>query len=310
MPWWGISLVGVWFADFMMHVPAWVRLLLAVVLTTGISVTAVILLRPQILRLNAEPPEDDAAGVGARAAAEGEGVGGGAEEALEGEQPADDQQGNDFGVSRLAGDATRIVATAFVFLLAFSLGQFWGNVQDARSATEAEQAAHTRAMAILDTYPQSPEREELAAALDRYARAVVEQEVPLLRDGNSAQTYHVHGETSADVSSAALAAEVAGYSQTPQWASLSTAIADLTSNGTSRIDAAPQPYVPTMVAIIALLGLTNLALTAAFQPARRGPNIFLIGVMSVITALLLFMLMEASNPFLGATGLRLSDFGG
>lgn len=115
---------------------------------------------------------------------------------------------------------------------------------------------------------------------------------------------------SADVSSAALAADVAGYSQTPQWTSLSNALADLTSNGTERIDAAPQPYVPTMVGIIALLGITNLALVAAFQPARKGPNIFLIGVMSVITALLLFVLIEASNPFLGATGQLLSNFGG
>lgn len=316
-----------WFADFMMHVPAWARLLLAVALTAGSSLTAVVLLRSRILELNAEPERGPATASdertsgerasGERASGERTGEGahepGGPDERAAGaghDVKSGDDAGRQYGVGKLAGDAARIVGTAFVFLLAFSLGQFWGNVTDARSAVEAEQSAYTRAVAILSTYPETPERARLRAALDAYALGVREQEAPLLRRGNSEQTYREHARTSADVSSAALAAEVAGYGSTPQWAPLSAALTDLASNGTDRIDAAPQPYVPGLVVVIGLLGITNLALTVAFQPARRGPNLFLVGLMSVITALLLFVLLEASNPFLGAIGLRLSNFGG
>lgn len=110
-----------WFADFMLQVPGWARLLVAVLVTAGVSLTAVVVLRPRILQLNAGPEE--------RSAADGSDI------------EAAELREKDLGVSYLAGDATRIVGTAFVFLLAFSLGQFWGNVKDARSAIEAEQGA-------------------------------------------------------------------------------------------------------------------------------------------------------------------------
>ena len=57
--------------------------------------------------------------------------------------------------------------------------------------------------------------------------------------------------------------------------------------------------MPGVLWVIAILGLANLVMTAAFQAARLGPNLLLIGAMAGITALLMFLLVEASNPFIG-----------
>ena len=74
---------------------------------------------------------------------------------------------------------------------------------------------------------------------------------------------------------------------------------DMIDQGTLRIEGAPSQTTPGVLSLIFILGIANLSLAAAFQPAGLGTNLFLMGVMAAITGLLLYMIVETSNPFWG-----------
>ena len=89
---------------------------------------------------------------------------------------------------------------------------------------------------------------------------------------------------------------------------LAQAVENMLTNGTSRIDQLPRPEVPAVIGLVFILAVINLAVTAAFQPATRNQNLFLIAMMGAILAVMLFVLVEASNPYLGAGAVRPEGF--
>jgi hypothetical protein len=106
------------------------------------------------------------------------------------------------------------------------------------------------------------------------------------------------------VSSAVLAAERAGADEAPEWNALTAAVNDMLEQGRDRIDALPNAAAPGVLGLIFILAVANLALTAAFMPARLGPNLFLLGVMAALIALMLFVVVEASNPYVGGASVQ------
>ena len=101
------------------------------------------------------------------------------------------------------------------------------------------------------------------------------------------------------IGKATVAAVHAGASKYPEGNLLTDSITNKTAYATQRIAQLPGSEVPSILWVIALLGLANVVTTDAFQPARRGPNLLLIGAMAAITALLTFLVVEASHPFIG-----------
>lgn len=57
-----------------------------------------------------------------------------------------------------------------------------------------------------------------------------------------------------------------------------------------------------------MLAIINLAVTAAYQPAPLVQNVVLMGLMAAIVALMLFILVEASNPFAGSDAILPTPF--
>ncbi len=198
----------------------------------------------------------------------------------------------------------RLIATAFVFLLAFTVGNNWSNSKDARAATQNEAAAATRARDLAQSLPAENGRDSLVQGIADYEASVANVEWPSLQRADGTAAFQAHVQASSAIAAQALQAINSGAEKTPQWSSLSSAIDTMISSGTDRVESVPGEAAPAVLAVIFTLGILNLAMTAIWQPTRIAANLALMGFMAAITALLLFVVVETSNPFVGDTSVQ------
>ena len=78
-----------------------------------------------------------------------------------------------------------------MLLLAFTLGNFWGNHNEARSATLDEATMYARAASITETIPADQGGMQMMAALENYRNDISEVQWPLLQRADSAGAYAV-----------------------------------------------------------------------------------------------------------------------
>lgn len=297
------TLRDVSFSDFMIDVPGWARLLLAIALTVGITLLVTWRLHDQVIHLDDVNLE--------------------AKEKYEAEQEELAAAAKEAGVPRAAdpprlkkyvgppetfylGQLVRGLAmTAFVFLLAFTLGNFWGNTSQARSSTLDETASWTKAMTVARTLPADQGGPAVVAALQEYRSSVEDVEWPLMQHGDADGAFEVQSQAGARVAEAMLAADESGAGKSLAWSELSDSVTDMLSDGTNRIAQVPTSFAPAVIWLIAILALAQLVLAVAFQPARLGPNLLLMGVLATITVLMMFVVVEASNPYVGGGAVTL-----
>ena len=95
----------------------------------------------------------------------------------------------DEAMTELAGRGTTFeyIFTAFSVLLAFVVLETFDQYNDARAAAESEGVAVIEQSRTADAFA-SEDRKELVALLGCYARAVVHQEWPVMRDGGFSET--------------------------------------------------------------------------------------------------------------------------
>lgn len=278
------------FSQLMTDTPPWARLTLAIVISVTITVSFVRLLHERTLRLAHLEPEGDEVepAVTTTRAVNAAGEAAQAEATPITPPPA----------WELAARVLGLTGVGFVFLLAFALGHFWSNNQDLRQAVQNEATNMGRATAAADFLPTAQGGPVLAALSD-YGTSVADEQWPVLAQGNREDAIVAHEAAAAHVLEALAAAYAAGASQEYPWTSLTTAIDDLFIAATERIAHSPTSEVPSVLILIFILAITNLALTAAFLPTARGPHMFLTGAMAAITAIMLFVLIEAANPYVG-----------
>lgn len=276
----------------MLDVPAGVRLLLAVAISVGISLAFVWVFHDRMLRLDDKNSEAD--------------------EKAENDKDGDPDAPRPPKVPNTVYLAQRVLgltATGFVFLLAFTFGSFWGNHTEASSAILDEGTMFARALTIAQMIPADQGGTQLVAALDNYRVDITEVQWPLLQHADAAGAYAVQMQATGAIGKATVEAGKEGANEMPEWNLLTETLTNMNADAVQRIAQLPSSNVPTILVMIGFLGLMNLVLTAAFQPARRGPNLLLIGVMAGITALLMFLLVEASNPFIGGGAVSIPILG-
>jgi hypothetical protein len=283
------------FATFLDAVPGWLRLLLAIAITVGVSLTFVAVFHERILAMGDESHGKDD---------EAEEESGGGEE--------DDEDHNQGPIKPpptfyLGGRAISLVSVAFIFIFAFCVNNFWTNNQDARSAVQTEASDMTRISALAESMGP-PAGTPVLDSIAAYRRSILEIEWPLMSQADVTAASQAHEKASLAVATALLKAENLGARNSPEWSPLTKALDDMVSQGKERTNYLPTPAAPGMIGLIFVLGLTNLALTAAYQPARLRQNLFLIGVMAAITALMFFLVVEASNPYVGGGGISPSVY--
>lgn len=326
-------------ATFYDTVPGGIRLLMALVLFVGISLIMLKIFHPQMLKIAskdgqtlpdgyhergkayAKAEEEQAAAEAAKAeAAEAEAAkteetkaAEGAEGTAEGktEEKKEEKKEKRYppDPSYLAGRVIQITGLGFVFLMAFTLSNFWGNGQTALSAIQDETTHFHRAMTVAKMLPADQGGAEVVAGLEKYADSVINTEWPTLRRADGVAAMAAHDEAGLLLVGALQAAVEKGADKASGWGQISGSVDDLLSAGVDRINQLPGKSAPTIVIVVFVLAVANLALTMIFQPTRIGANMFLVAVMASITAFLLFFVTESANPFNGANALLPPLFG-
>lgn len=192
---------------------------------------------------------------------------------------------------------------AFVFLLAFTIAQFWGNFRDAQVATQSEAGAYTRAYVLAQSLPPE-QRDVVVAGLDQYRATVTDVQWPLLEAADASAAYAVQTQASTALSQALQEAAAMGAGDAPTAAGITSAVDAITAEGTDRVFALPEQSSLSLIALISFLGLTMLILICVFQTARLPIHLLLTGIAAAILGVLLFSLVQLSNPYGGGFGIQ------
>lgn len=282
------------FEDFMINSPAFLRWLIAVSITAGVTVAMVRIFHQRALAFNARDDIDSDERKARIKAAE--------KSAEESGTPAPVEPPLPPAMYNLSGRLLALTTTAFVFLLAFTFGNFWQNTKAATAATEAEAAYWVQATLMAEPIPAAQGGDQLRQALDDYQDSVAQVQWPLMQRGDVDEAYRTQLRDGVQLGRALLVAEQAGAGNSVTWSTLTSSVTDMLEQGRYRIDALPGQGAPRAIAMVFGLGIATLALTAIFQPARLGANMAIMAIMAGIVATLLFVLVETSNPFVGSAG--------
>ena len=221
------------FSEFTYSVPAWVRLLLVVV----ISVVAVIVLigrfHRHILALNTAPVKVN-----------------------------DDDPDPPPGIKDIAGRFIALATFAFVFLLGFGFAQFWSTAKDARDAVQSEATDFQRAVALAQDLPQG-QSSAVGAALNAYQARIVEIEWPLMVSADSVKLVQARYISGEDLLTAIRAVRPSDASSDPLWVNLDSMVSNLVDDAVERTNALPSPMAASIIMIVIVLGIVNLLAVAA-----------------------------------------------
>jgi hypothetical protein len=262
--------VAVDYADYAMSTPIVVQLALSIAVTAGVSVLLVWAFHGQLLKWAQDPKRED-----------------------EDESPRPPPS------YYLSGRIIQTTSVGFVFLFAFTVGQFVLNYRSADAASYLEAQYFSRALASATQLPVEAGRDDLVTALEDYRRIIVDEQWPLMERGDGLSAYAVQIEASAPLSAALDTSLALGASDYAVWDPLSTSVDEMLIAANDRLGDVPTGNAVSLVVVVIFLGAVSLAMTAAFQPASLGINLVLIGIMGATYGLLFYMVVELSNPFQG-----------
>jgi hypothetical protein len=258
------------FGEFLNTVPPIVRLLLAIAITAGVSMLCVHLFYSKLLEINTAPKKVN-----------------------------DDDPDPPPGVKDISGRLIALTTFAFVFLLGFGFSQFWSTAKDARDAVLNEATDYQRAVSAAQRLP-SDQAQVMTAALEKYRASTIQTEWPLMLEADSSALAQARFGNAAQLTETMYAEKDSQDSSSSAWTQMTAAVDDLLSNAIDRSNALPSPLAVSMVLLVFVLGLINLVAIALFQPAHKKANLLVVGMMATLTAFLLFVLVEISNPYTGA----------
>lgn len=259
------------YSDYVLAVPSGLRLLIALVVVVGITLLCLKIFYPQIIALQQVPKKDE------------------------------DAEDEPFvpEVYHLSGRIISITTTAFVFLSAFALNNFWGATKAADAAVQSETRAYYSAVSAVNLLKDEASREAALAAFSDYSATLRDVESPLLQQADVAAAYRVQLDASLKLGEAIASAHELDASGSATWDRVNDYVTDTTNYGEERVRALPGTGATSLIWLIIFLGLANLALLTAFQPTFFRRNAFLVATAAFITTVLLFVVIEVSNPFIG-----------
>ena len=262
------------FADLMVSQPVWLRLSVWMLICVGLTLLIAWRLHHRILQHHhrAQPPRTD-----------------------DGDLPDNVPPGS----GDLSGHLIRVLSLAFVFILGFTLSNFWSTSKAADAATQDEVAAYSRAIALAEAIPAQSGGQGLLDALAVYRQAAVGQDT-LLQHADAPAAYLAQDEAGSSLLTAIIASGNAGAAKAPEWDAFTSAIDDMVTGGRERVDALPSVMATGIIWLLIVLAVGNLVAIAVFSPTRFGVTLVILAGLAAAFALLLFVVIETSNPYWGA----------
>lgn len=299
------------FADFLIDVPGPLRLLLCIALYVGFSLLAVRVFHDRAIALAQEVDDRVLAKQAEEREANEKAI---AEFRLKAEARAAGLPEPELPIEEpkpwappppktpeswnITGRGMQFLNVAFVFLLVFTVGQFWGNQRSADDANVQEASSYSKAVLLTRELPEGPQKDALLAGLEAYRVNVLDLQWPQLEQADTVAAYRLQAEAGEGLIRAQAAAMTASTENSSLVSEIGSTMSDMTSYGVDRISSLPGTNAPRVLLLVFLLSIVNLGLIIAFQPARRRLMYAVIALIASVTALLMFVVVEVSNPYL------------
>ena len=262
------------FAAFQDAISPTVRLIIALVLMVGISIGMVALFYKGILKVTAIPPK----------------------------KVKDTDPDPPPSVRDVSNRVIALTTFGFVFLFGFAFSQLWGITKDARDAVLSESIDFHRVVALAAQLPDA-QRTPMMNALNQYASTIENVEWPLMKAADTDALARVRFASSAKLTDAVYQTRATDQGDQVVWDKLTDSVDDLLSDGIDRTQALPGTLAAVIIGVVFVLGIVNLVTIASFQTTKRSTFLVVVGIMAGVTALMLFALIEISNPYSGAGAL-------
>lgn len=245
-----------WFTDFVAYVPAVVQYLLFLVITLAITLIVWWLGRKRYPSLMVVP---DGAG------------------------SAQDQANLTLGT----------LLTAFAFIAAFMLAQFWANNNDARQTIYDEQVAVNKVMATAKG--DGTANPAVMEAINAYITTTKGPEAQAMRNADITRVQQLHEDASQKlITGIGLAVKASGGDASDY----SDDLTDIVANGGDRQQAMPTNFTPRLFWVLAILGTLSLAMAVILAPQNTGGALVtLIGLATALVTIY-FIALQAANPYL------------
>lgn len=264
------------FADFLTEVPSPLRLLLCWGISVGMALAMMMIFRRQILAMAAaQLPQQTAVG---------------------------DETKKPVALPRsdLLYATTGFLGIAFSILMGFTLNQFWTTSADARIAVAEETLGFQRSVQAAEVLPAGLGRESVRQGLADYAYSVESIQWPLLKVADS-DALHVEQSSAAKALSKSMSVAAGELDeQSAQWTRLTDYVDAMLVSASNRGDEIPVNLTPMWLTLVGLIGAALITVIIIFRPTTLGTNIFIVALLTSVAALLMYALVEISNPFLGS----------
>ncbi|HAN70945.1 MAG TPA: hypothetical protein DCQ36_05075 [Actinobacteria bacterium] len=201
------------------------------------------------------------------------------------------------GTYDLFGRMVGFTTLAFVFMLAFVLNTFWTNVQTAQSATQSESANLARLSSLAEDIPDPASAAAVQKAVAEYAASITDVQWPLLRVADNTGATSAVFDANIALFQTIQQAQEADGSSSRVWNWIDSTMSDLGQDSADRLGQLPAGSAAARIWTVVILGLAMLIMTTAFMPTRVKPYRISISILAALTALMVFVMVQASNPY-------------
>ncbi len=170
-------------------------------------------------------------------------------------------------------------------------------MQAAQDASQSVAADVTRLSGLANHIPDSAGADAVERAISTYRSSLVSKQWPLLQSADWEGAASGEVQSTGALVNVVLTARDADKTSSPIWGDIASTLSTLSQDSASQIDQLPASSAAMRIWTVVVLGVAMLLMTTAFFPTRVRPYRLAISIMAALTSLLVFMVVEASNPY-------------
>lgn len=183
--------------------------------------------------------------------------------------------------------------------LAFSILLSWQALVAAEATTDREAANAERLYRLAGRLPES-ERDEIQGLVESYARAVVEEEWPLLANGRASEQSPRAGALANELQESIQDIEPNTSAEQAIYAEALTRVGDLQSDREARLLQSHWGIPPELWAVLSVGGVLTVSLTFLLGTDPPWLQRLALAALTVVVVLLLYAVYNIQYPFSGS----------
>jgi Protein of unknown function (DUF4239) len=187
------------------------------------------------------------------------------------------------------------IALVFGIGVGFAILIVWGELNESEAATSDEATDVQALYGLAERLPGS-DRDRIQGSARAYAKVVVEEEWPLMADGQASSRAQ---STAEELRGSILEFEPQTSTESEIYAQMLTDVNDLYKNRATRLLETEEGVPPFVWVVLVITGILTIVFTYFFDLESSRIHVFRVAAMTVVVALSLYTVRVVEYPFSG-----------